>query len=98
MGVTPDNPMFVGDTFYPELAQFGFIGIILFLLFFYRRYKEICSLRNLDAYLLGLIILTTILFESVADTTLLSNRGVMYFILLGLLHNENMQIKNRNSV
>lgn len=97
-GVTPDNPIFIGDTFYPGLAQFGFIGIVLFFVFFYRRYKEICSIRNLDVYILGLIILVTILFESVADTTILSNRGVIYFILLGLLHNENMQIRNRDSV
>ena len=86
-GLTADNPMFVGDTFYPELAQFGVCGVVLFIWFFYRRYNEICKLNN-DSYVLGIIILITLLFESFADTTILSNRGVLYFMILGFLHNE----------
>lgn len=86
-GLTADNPMFVGDTFYPELAQFGVCGVVLFIWFFYRRYNEICKLNN-DSYVLGIIILITLLFESFADTTILSNRGVLYFMILGFLQNE----------
>lgn len=88
-GATPDNPMFVADTFYPQLSQYGFVGFFLFFYFFYKRYKEVCLSPNIDRYILGMILICTILFESVADTTILSNRGVLYFMMLGFIHNQN---------
>lgn len=39
-------------------------------------------------FVLGLIVLITILFESVADTMILSNRGVLFFLILGMLRND----------
>lgn len=87
-GCEPSNPMFVADTFYPNLAQFGVIGAFFFFYFIYKRFKEINHIRNIDKYIVGLIILITISFESIADTTILSNRGVLFFLILGLLHND----------
>lgn len=90
-GCTPDSPIFVADTFYPNLAQFGIVGVFLFFYFLYKRYNEIAQLKNVDKYLLGLIVLITILFESVADTTILSNRGVSFYLILGMLRNDSLK-------
>lgn len=87
-GCTPDDPSFVADTFYPNLAQFGIVGVFLFFYFLYKRYHEIIQLKSVDKYLLGLVVLITILFESVADTMILSNRGVLFFFILGMLRND----------
>lgn len=87
-GCTPDYPDFVADAFYPNLAQFGIVGVFLFFYFLYKRYNEITRLKNVDRYILGLIVLITILFESVADTMILSNRGVLFFLILGMLRND----------
>lgn len=87
-GCTPDYPAFVSDAYYPNLAQFGIVGVFLFFYFLYKRYNEITRLKNVDRYILGLIILMTILFESVADTTILSNRGALFFLILGMLRND----------
>lgn len=87
-GCTPDYPDFVADAFYPNLAQFGIVGVFLFFYFLYKRYNEITRLKNVDRYILGLIVLITILFESIADTMILSNRGVLFFLILGMLRND----------
>lgn len=87
-GCTPDYPDFVADAFYPNLAQFGIVGVFLFFYFLYKRYNEITRLKNVDRYILGLIVLITILFENIADTMILSNRGVLFFLILGMLRND----------
>lgn len=38
----------ISDTFFPHLAQFGVVGIVLFAMFFYRRYKETISLYKVN--------------------------------------------------
>lgn len=38
-GLSEDHGGFISDTFFPQLAQFGVIGFVLFVVFFYKRYK-----------------------------------------------------------
>lgn len=84
-GLTPDNPNFATDCFYPTLSQFGIVGVFLFILFWYRRYKQINTYANMKFYLLGYMSMIIILFDAVADSSYLSNRGLGFFILLGLI-------------
>ncbi len=84
-GLTPKNSSFAADCFYPTLAQFGFVGIILFFLFWRKRYMQISSCFSKKKYIIGNIIIIILLFESIADTSYLSNRGVLFFILLALV-------------
>ena len=35
-GLSPSNPMFLADAFYPSLAEFGLVGIFFFLIFWRR--------------------------------------------------------------
>lgn len=84
-GLTPDNPTFATDCFYPTLSQFGIVGVFLFILFWYRRYNQIKTYANMKFYLIGYMSMIIIIFDAVADSSYLSNRGLGFFILLGLI-------------
>lgn len=80
---------FVSDTFFPELAQFGFVGIVLFFYFWIWVYRKIKP-RNirpdsLDLYRMGLLIIAFIFIESIAGSVFLQGSGVMVMILLGFI-------------
>ena len=85
---------FIADTFFPVLAQFGVVGILLFCLFWWKRYLQLKNLSDLNDYKIGLVILLIICIESFADTTLLSSRGVGYCLLLGVLLGKHTPVQN----
>lgn len=78
---------FISDTFFPELVQFGYVGIFLFFCFWYKRYSQIrLSLKgNKINYLLGISILIFFFIESVGDSTFTQNRGFTAMLLLGFI-------------
>ena len=97
-GLSKSAPDFVTDTYYPVLAQFGFVGIFLFFLFWINMAK-----RAVKAFLNGfhkesLIALTIIVFfliECTSDSTLTHNRGMFMMMLLGLLFSD-IKLKERD--
>lgn len=92
-GISPNDISFVADTFFPVLAQFGYIGIILFCVFWKKTYnKAKLQLKsNGDVYSYKIILLIIIFFfiESIADSTITNNRGVFMMMLLALFLSEN---------
>ncbi|MBR1402230.1 MAG: hypothetical protein IJ562_11750 [Prevotella sp.] len=83
-GLTPGNPMFLADAFYPTLAQFGLVGIFFFLWFWARRYNEVAGKKQRVYYKVGLMCILALALESVADTSYLSGKGMGYFMLLAM--------------
>lgn len=90
-GLTPSDPRFVADTYFPMIiGQFGFIGTVFLLYFFYFIYKKSSFLfrlsyqQNAISYLIIIFILLVFVIESVADATIAQNRGIMYMILLAI--------------
>ena len=91
-GLSRDYPYFIADTYYPSLAQFGIVGVLLFILFWRaiiqmaNRFKE----REPDnpAYFFVVLIIVFLMIEMVADATFTNNRGFIFMILLGYLLNE----------
>ena len=83
-GLSPDNPMFLADAYYPTLAQFGLVGIFFFLWFWVRRYKEVASKKERVYYKIGLMCILALALESTADTSYLSGKGMGYFMLLAM--------------
>ena len=83
-GLTPDNPQFATDCFYPTLAQFGIVGVALFILFWYRRWSELKEIIDYKYYSIGVMAMVVLLFDNIADSTYLGNRGVLFFVLLAL--------------
>lgn len=83
-GLTPDNPMFLADAFYPVLAEYGIVGVFMFLVFWWRRYKDVRRLPDVRCYKMGLMCILALVLESTADTSYLSGKGMGYFMLLAM--------------
>ena len=86
-GLSKDYFSFVADTYYPALAQFGYVGICLFFVFWgYWALKAVKDYKF--AYKQSLIILMIVMFfmiECTTDTTITHNRGLFMMMLLGIL-------------
>lgn len=97
-GLTKANPKFIADTYYPALAQFGVVGVLLFFLFWAR-----LGIQAIKAYefgckkesILALIIIIFFLIECTSDATLTHNRGVFMMMLLGLVFSDIKQKKEQ---
>lgn len=75
---------FIADTFYPTLAQFGIVGVVLFVLFWMRRWQNVKEIMDDRYYKVALMCMMCLALESVADTSYLSGKGMGYFMLLGI--------------
>ena len=96
-GLSKDYFSFVADTYYPALAQFGYVGICLFFVFWgYWALKAVKDYKF--AYKQSLIILMIVMFfmiECTTDTTITHNRGLFMMMLLGLLFSDLRRSKER---
>lgn len=84
-GLTKDHPAFITDAYYPELAQFGIIGVILYFTFWIWIIKIGTKKRYQNSKLFSFTLLVFLFFliEGVADATFTHNRGLFTLILLG---------------
>ena len=93
MRLTKDLPVFTSDTYFPVFAQFGIVGIVLFVCFWYKRYKEYISLYFHTKNIVLAKLVATIFFfffiESVVDSTLLQNRGAVMMMLFAIILSKN---------
>ena len=96
-GLEPGNHPFISDTYYPVLAQFGLFGVFLYLLFWALIVKKIRRLQVMGSFqlyenkrwfMVGGLIVVFFIIESVADSTMIQNRGVFMMILLAVAMNE----------
>ena len=86
-GLTPDNPMFLADAFYPTLAEFGLVGLFFFLWFWKRRLWEANRITDLVHYRIALMAILALALESTADSSYLSGKGMGYFMILAVCLN-----------
>lgn len=96
-GLSPEKSSFITDTYYPILAQFGVVGILLYIFFWIFIIKKIVSFADFifkekDIELIryfnaGVLIVYFFIIESVADSTMIQNRGVFVMILLATVMN-----------
>lgn len=94
-GLTESNPKFMADTYYPALAQFGIVGVILFFSFWFILLKKAISyftVNNKKNFTISIIIICFFLIECTSDSTFTHNRGMFMMILLALSLKE-MKIK-----
>ena len=88
-GMTKDNYNFIADTYYPSLAQFGVVGILLFILFWvYILRKAFMFSKGLNnTHLLTLIVLIVGYFaiECTTDAIFTANRGFFTLMMLGMI-------------
>lgn len=89
-GLTPDNPMFLADAFYPSLAEFGIVGIFFFIVFWRRRIKETNRVVDVVHYRMAFMCILALALESTADTSYLSGKGMGYFMILAICLNSDI--------
>ncbi|MDR0748574.1 MAG: O-antigen ligase family protein [Tannerellaceae bacterium] len=91
-GMNSSHYSYIADTYYPCLAQFGVVGVILFITFFIyliRKSQKIIKYGQNTKYLIiTSIIICYILIESIADATFTGHRGFFIMMLLGLVFSE----------
>jgi hypothetical protein len=83
---------YIADTYYPCLAQFGIVGMILFAGFFFYliRKSYLMFKQNLQTryFIITTLIICYFLIDSVADGTFTGHRGFFMMMLLGLVFSE----------
>lgn len=91
-GINKHNYSYIADTYYPCLAQFGVVGVFLFVLFFLYIFKKALSLYKQSQqdkhFIIPFLIIGYFLIESIADATFTSHRGFFIMMLLGLTLSE----------
>ena len=91
-GLAPDWPAFLADAFYPTLAQFGVVGIGLFIAYWKRRIQYFNSIIDMRYYRVAMIALACLALEQAADSSFLSGKGMGYCMLIGLCMNANRNL------
>ena len=96
-GMTKYDYPFIADTYYPALAQFGFIGVCLFFLFWGILFLKALKNYRCDSKdaLLALLIIIFFMIECTSDSTITHNRGLFMMMLLGLLFSDLRRSKER---
>lgn len=99
-GLSEQMPDFICDAFYPELAQFGLIGIMLFIFFFVWIYQKLRLLLYLNGkwqYVIGLLVITFIIIESIAGTVIVQAGGMIAMMILGMIVAKYKHISNEKA-
>ena len=72
-GMSPaDHGAFNADSFYPCLAQLGFVGLFFFFVFWKRRLSAINNIQDLRYYKIAIMAFLCLAIENTADTSYLS--------------------------
>ena len=103
-GLSKRYTNFVSDTYYPSLAQFGIIGILLFLLFWmYITVKAISLYKKsgftqLKHIVIILLIIGFLAIESTTGSTFIAQGGFFLMMMLGMvlsdMQKESINLKN----
>lgn len=97
-GLSEDFDTFICDAYYPSLAQFGIVGIFLFIYFFvwvYKKNSVFLYTSGKVVYSVGVISIVVILIESIAATSFNQGAGAMCMMILGYLLS---QFKNMSKI
>ena len=86
-GLAEGEALFVSDTYYPTLAQFGYVGVGIFIWLFVYTFRQMnnmyYNMHDLKRYRVALIIVAYILIES-TSVSFINERSVLAMIILAL--------------
>ena len=103
-GLSEVMPDFICDAYYPSLAQFGLLGIILFIVFWRWVYKKLFVLFKTNPKLLqfffitGAIAICAILIENTTGTIFSQAHGMMIVAILALAYSQEYHITKTNQI
>ena len=103
-GLSKSYTNFVSDTFYPALAQFGIVGILLFTLFWLYITGKTISLYKKSGYtqsrhiIVILLIISFLAIESTTGSTFIAQGGLFTMMMLGMILSDMQRegIENKN--
>ncbi len=87
-GLSPKMSSYVSDTYYPVLAQFGLVGIALFVYFWvwiWRKLRLSLHQGRVLEFSIGVSAICYALIENVAGATILQMGGYIPMMLLGII-------------
>lgn len=100
-GLSPEMPDFIYDAFYPSLAQFGVVGVILFIWFWVYIYKYLKILirenpeKNKYIFCIGVMTMCFVFIESIASTSFVQFYGMLDMMLLGIICSKGREIRQQ---
>ncbi len=102
-GLSPHFPHFICDAYYPSLAQFGILGVFIFLFFWrwtYNLLRKLIKGTNPEQYkyhfIVGSVIMCWVFIESIGSTTFAQSTGLMMMMILGQLCGKAMELKHND--
>lgn len=78
---------FLSDTFYPVLAEFGVLGLGLYLWFWVKQWNRANRIFNSN-YRITLFLIFFMAIQNIADATFTSSMGVPIMMLLGMTYSD----------
>ena len=78
---------FICDAYYPTLAQFGIVGVLLFCVFWKRRIVALNLISDMRYYRIAFVTFFCLAIEQTADSSWLSGKGMGYCMLIALCLN-----------
>ena len=99
-GLSEEYPAFIADTFYPELAQFGLVGVLTLVacvLWFCKRLKLVHRLYGTIPFVTGLLVLVSLGIDAVASTGPVNSIGENLFAVLGMILAKVKYIDNKRA-
>ncbi len=100
-GLSESMPDFICDAYYPLLAQFGFLGLALFIMFWIYVFSFLKIMIKDNAriykyqYVIGVNIIIFLLIESIGGLTLAQGAGVASVMALGYVCSTGLRIKEK---
>jgi len=79
---------FLNDTFYPILAQFGIMGVLMWILFWGKHWKEAKKKLTMHDYRLFLFAFGVMTIQCIAANTFTGAIGIPYMMIIGFVLNK----------
>lgn len=87
-GLMPEFDDFIADTFFPELAQFGLVGIFCFGFFcwwIWRKFRLVMRVEGYPLFAIGAICIAFLAIDGVAGCAVLQASGELLMAVMGIV-------------
>ncbi len=87
-GLSPRKSDFISDAYFPELAQFGLVGVVLFITFWvwiYQKLRIALHFGRTLEFAIGVITICFAMIENTSGATILQSGGYIPMMVLGII-------------
>lgn len=97
-GLSPTYDDFIADTFYPELAQFGLIGVFFFVFFcrwIWRKFRITLRTQGYRLFSVGVMCIAFLAIDATAGCSVLNASGELLMVVMGIVASAGSGIPKR---